>query len=151
MDNLRLSMAAGLSDTKVLRYRCNAVSLSRASDNARTILEAVQAKQEQTRKIPRPSVAAAPSTKTRLPSTVAASNPQRSAPLSSNTEVAESLMDIESMKRDARIMMAAFSKSGGHASTAIPAMPDIDAAIDAAARAAVAHAPVTPSRRIATG
>lgn len=32
MDNLRLSMAPDLSDTKVLRYRCNAVTLSRSSD-----------------------------------------------------------------------------------------------------------------------
>ena len=49
LDNLRLSMTTGMSDTKVLRYRCNAVTLSRASDQARTILEAVQAKPEQIR------------------------------------------------------------------------------------------------------
>ena len=49
MDNLRLSMAPDLSATKVLRYRCNAATLSRSSDQALKILEAVQARQEQSR------------------------------------------------------------------------------------------------------
>src|SRR5580698_7394182 len=45
LDNLRLSMAPGLSDTKILRYRSNAVTLTRASDQARKMLETAQAKQ----------------------------------------------------------------------------------------------------------
>ncbi len=32
-------------------------------------------------------------------------------------------MDIDAMKRDARLMMAAFSKHGAQASTAIAAIP----------------------------
>src|SRR3954454_17071271 len=43
MDNLLLSMKPGLSDSLVLRYRCNAVTLSRSADQARTMLEALQA------------------------------------------------------------------------------------------------------------
>ena len=42
-DNLRLSMKPDLSDTKVLRYRSNAVALSRASEQCRKMLEALQA------------------------------------------------------------------------------------------------------------
>jgi hypothetical protein len=57
MDNLRLSMTNGMSDTKALRYRCNAVTLGRASDRARTLLEASQAKRGSAGKIPRPTVA----------------------------------------------------------------------------------------------
>jgi hypothetical protein len=34
MDNLRLSMASDLSATKILRYRSNAVTLCRSSDQA---------------------------------------------------------------------------------------------------------------------
>jgi hypothetical protein len=52
LDNLRLSMAPDLSATKVLRYRCNAVTLSRSSDQALKILEAVQARKEQSQKSP---------------------------------------------------------------------------------------------------
>jgi len=63
MDNLRLSMTNGMSDTKVLRYRCNAVTLGRASDRARTLLEASQAKRGSAEKIPRPTVADAPLTR----------------------------------------------------------------------------------------
>jgi hypothetical protein len=141
MDNLRLSMAPDLSDTKVLRYRCNAVTLSRSSDQALKILEAVQARQEQSRKIPRPSVAAAPP-----PPARAATSPIPSplTAVSSNAGLTNGgvsefpAIDIETMKRDARIMMAAFSKSDTH-STTIPAMLD-PAASAAAARAAIAAA-----------
>ncbi len=54
LDNLRLSMVPNLSDTKVLRYRCNAVTLSRSSDQALKILEALQAKQAQLERSPGP-------------------------------------------------------------------------------------------------
>jgi hypothetical protein len=60
MDNLRLSMTPDLSVTKVLRYRSNAITLMRSSDQARKILDAVREKREPTHKIPRPSVAPAP-------------------------------------------------------------------------------------------
>ncbi|MDR3534314.1 MAG: hypothetical protein P4L90_27600 [Rhodopila sp.] len=134
MDNLRLSMAPGLSDTKVLRYRCNAVTLSRASDQARKMLEALQAGREVKREIPRPSVAAAPpAPKPAPPVNVPA------APRLPNGGVSEFPMDIETMKRDARVMMAVFSKNGAQGS-ASPMIPDPAAAVGAAARAAVGSA-----------
>ena len=76
MDNLRLSMAPDLSATKVLRYRCNAATLSRSSDQALKILEAVQARQEQSRKIPRPSVAAASPPPTRPATSTMSARPR---------------------------------------------------------------------------
>jgi hypothetical protein len=148
MDNLRLSMAPDLSATKVLRYRSNAVTLSRSSDQALKILEAAQARQEQSRKIPRPSVAAAPPLPMR-PAKTTMSAPPVPPPLSavsSNGGLTNGgvsrfpAIDIETMRRDARIMMAAFSKNDTHSSTAIPAMLDPAASAAAAARAAIASA-----------
>jgi hypothetical protein len=148
MDNLRLSMASDLSATKVLRYRCNAATLSRSSDQALKILEAVQARQEQSRKIPRPSVAAAPSPPPRA-ATLTMSAPSVPSPrtaISSNAGLTNGgvsefpAIDIETMKRDARIMMAAFSKNDTHGSTTIPPMLDPAASAMAAARAAIATA-----------
>jgi cell division septum initiation protein DivIVA len=135
MDNLRLSMAPGLSDTKVLRYRSNAVTLSRASDQARKILETVQAKQEQTRKIPRPAVVEAPA-----PQPVPA--PRPTARIAAPSVSSNFPLDIEAMKRDARIMMAAFSKQGA---AAMPAVLDPTTAIKAAAHVAVTNARRTPT------
>jgi hypothetical protein len=83
MDNLRLSMTPDLSATQVLRCRCNAVSLNRSSDQALKILEAVQAKREQSRKIPRPSVAAAPPPPVRPGTPIRPSSPPLTA-VSSN-------------------------------------------------------------------
>ena len=60
LDNLRLSMGADLPVTKVLRYRSNAVTLGRASDQARKALAAIRANPDQPLKTPRPSVAPAP-------------------------------------------------------------------------------------------
>ncbi|WP_428542126.1 hypothetical protein [Rhodopila sp.] len=77
LDNLRLSMGADLPVTRLLRYRGNAVSLSRASDQARKALAALRANPEQPHKTPRPSVAPAPSN----PSP---SNPGPSTPLPPN-------------------------------------------------------------------
>jgi hypothetical protein len=148
MDNLRLSMAPDLSATKILRYRSNAVTLSRSSDQALKILQAVQAQQEQSRKIPRPSVAAAPPPPVR-PATSTMSAPPVPSPLTAvssngaltNGGVSEfPAIDIETMKRDARIMMAAFSKNDTHSCTTIPAMLDPAASAAAAARAAIASA-----------
>jgi hypothetical protein len=123
MDNLRLSMDDDLSTTKLLRYRSNAVSLSRASEQARVILQAIQAKRETTAQIPRPAVAAAPA-----PSPPArTSDLPRATALSDRTSTVTATgapVDFEAMKRDARVMMAAFSKQGAQASTAIAAIPD---------------------------
>ena len=141
-------MAPDLSATKVLRYRCNAATLSRSSDQALKILEAVQARQEQSRKIPRPSVAAAPPPPTRPAISTMSARPVPSplTAVSSNGGLTNGgvsefpAMDIETMKRDARIMMAAFSKNDTHSSTTIPAMLDPAASAAAAARAAIAAA-----------
>lgn len=117
MDNLRLSMTQGLSDTKILRYRSNAVTLSRAADQSRKILEATKANPETTPKIPRPSIAPAPPVK-----------PQTTATPS---------IDIETMKRDARILMQAFSKNGPQPSASILTIPDPTTFARAAAAQAV--------------
>ena len=53
-------MTPDLSDTKVLRYRTNAVTLGRASDSACKMLETLQAGREVERDVPQPSIAAAP-------------------------------------------------------------------------------------------
>jgi len=117
MDNLRLSMTQGLSDTKILRYRSNAVTLSRAADQSRKILEATKANPETTHKIPRPSITPAPSPKSQ---TAPAQPP-----------------DIETMKRDARILMQAFSKNGPQGSASILTIPDPTTLAKAAAAQAV--------------
>ena len=134
LDNLRLSMGDGLSDTKVLRYRSNAVSLSRAAEQARKILQALQENRENTIKIPRPAVVAAPNPATPAPKP---DLPRLAAPVGPVTPGVPA-MDIEAMKRDARIMMAAFSKHGAQASTAIAAIPNAATFAKSAATAAIA-------------
>ncbi len=145
LDNLRLSMTPDLPDTKVLRYRSNAVTLSRASDQARKVLEAVQENRPQPCEIPRPTVAAAPAPKpsqpaeTPQPAPSPAATPRPAPP--AHAQIAEfPSMDIEAMKRDARIMMNAFSKSAAKTGSAIPIIPDPAAAIKAAAGAAMTTA-----------
>jgi hypothetical protein len=139
MDNLRLSMAPGLSDTKVLRYRANAVTLCRSSDTARKMLDALQAGQEVKRDVPRPSIATAPP----APRPVPPVNAPATAKLP-NAGASELPTDIDTMKRDARTMMAAFSRNGGQG-TVSPLTPDTATMVRAAARAAVAAATRTPA------
>jgi hypothetical protein len=130
MDNLRLSMNPGMSDTKILRYRSNAVALSRAGEQCRKILEAVQAGRkpaETPMAIPRPAIAAAP------PAAKAATpdhspNPPRARAIPTG---------IEAMKREARTMLAAFSNTSG-VSAAFPQTQDPAALIGAAVRDAIA-------------
>ena len=51
MDDLRLSMTdPEMSDTKKLRYRSNAVALSRSAEQCRKVLEAMQAKRQATKR-----------------------------------------------------------------------------------------------------
>jgi hypothetical protein len=128
MDNLRLSMNPEMSDTKVLRYRSNAVALSRASDQCRKILEAMQANRKPAQPpmtIPAPAVAAAPPpAETPQPPRATANKP---SVRSSTSRTATSLppLDIETMKRDARVMLAAFSNQGGPFAGPATAMPNI--------------------------
>jgi hypothetical protein len=128
MDNLRLSMIPGLADTKVLRYRSNAAILSRSSDTARKMLEALQAGRTVKRDVPRPSVApaSAPQPPTRLPA----------------GEITGMATDLETMKQDDRIMMAAFSRTGS-----APALTPAAMIRAAAAREAVQAACAGPPRR----
>jgi hypothetical protein len=135
MDNLRLSMEPGLPVTKVLRYRSNAVSLSRASEQARKILQAIQGKRETTHQTPRPAVAAAPTPPTPVPqrSVAPASPPNLPSPSTEATSV-----NIEAMKSNARQTLAAFSRNGAQSSTAIMAIPTPAAFAKSAAAAAVA-------------
>jgi hypothetical protein len=161
MDNLRLSMEDGLSATRVLRYRSNAVALSRASEQARLILQAIQANRESTAPIPRPAVAVAPTPAVGptpavapTPAVTAAPDPQPQAPKAEpprtapanaiNANPAPMGLDLspkglEAMKRDARIMMAAFLKQGAQASTAIGSIPDPTAFARSAPRFATAR------------
>jgi hypothetical protein len=143
MDNLRLSMADDMSDTKVLRYRSNAVALSRATEQARKILQVLQEQRENTQEVPRPTIAVAPAP-TKLPNqeppctTAATSAPVSRAPTSSQQE-------IETMKREARIMMGAFSKQGTGGSTAIQMNPSPALMANSAARAAITAAKRPPA------
>jgi hypothetical protein len=130
MDNLRLSMTEDMSDTKVLRYRSNAVALSRAAEQARQILRVLQENRENTQAIPRPTVAPAAPPRPQPSRTPAALTPAMPLPPLPK--------DIETMKREARIMMGAFSKQG--ASSAIEMIPDPAAMAISAARAAIAAA-----------
>jgi hypothetical protein len=134
MDNLRLSMNPGMSDTKILRYRSNAVALSRAGEQCRKILEAVQASRKPAETpiaIPRPAIAAAPPEVKAHPLQATPNhnpNPPRARPIPTG---------IEAMKREARTMLAAFSNTGG-ASAAFPQTQDPAALIGAAVRDAIA-------------
>jgi hypothetical protein len=121
MDNLRLSMTPGLSDAKVLRYRSNAATLSRASNQALKMLEASQANQQPTQPAPRPTVAAAPPPPK-------SQSPAPSRPVHAIPE--HPPQDIEAMKREARIMMMAFSKNGAPNNSAahMPAAMPVNAA-----------------------
>jgi len=63
MDDLRLSMSdPQMSDTKKLRYRSNAVALSRSAEQCRKVLEAMQAKRQATNQPPAPAFSELPQT-----------------------------------------------------------------------------------------
>ena len=66
-DSLRASMRAGLSDTKVLRYRGNAVALERAAEKTRAAL-AVMQQQRHEHQPPEPAAAPDPRPATADPS-----------------------------------------------------------------------------------
>jgi hypothetical protein len=111
LDNLRLSMTPGLSDTRVLRYRSNAVSLSRSSNQALRLLQAYQQGQKPASAVPRPSIAVAPTpSPPRSPVQPTALSPGSSA---------TPTPDIERLKQEARIMMRAFSQHGAQPPSAI--------------------------------
>ena len=150
MDNLRLSMDRDLSATNVLRYRSNAVALSRAGEQCRKILDAIQARRPHQKPIvmPSPSIATAPPPQVQAkpnpsaaralqdnqhpkPATVPGNPiaPPRTAAASRFPEVSEAAM------KDARMLLAMFANNSGAsalASSTFPHIPDPAASIGAA-------------------
>jgi hypothetical protein len=123
-------MTQGMSDAKVLRYRSNAVALSRAGEQCRKILEAMQGNRkpaETPMTIPRPAIAAAPPPIARAKPPI----PQRSASMPT---------DIDAMKRDARTLLGAFSNNGKPPAptVAFPKIQDPAALVGAAVKDAIA-------------
>jgi hypothetical protein len=170
MDNLRVSMTPEMSDTKVLRYRSNAVALSRAGEQCRKILEVIQTKRDTMQKpvaIPQPKIAPAPPPlKVSPPPKVAPAPPPRAVKETARTQPpvpraieapssgAPSLFpaDINVMKRDAREMLAAFSRNGISADqsyAAFPFIPETGVMIDTAVKEALAE--FTGHRQAARG
>jgi len=143
MDNLRLSMNSEMSDTKALRYRSNAVALSRAAEQCRKILEVVQANRKPAQppmSIPRPAVVAAPAAEAAQEKPRTPPPPPR-LPDPPSGGVPLFPTDLEAMKQGARVMLAAFSKDAGpsgHAAASFPDIPDTAAMIGAAVREAIA-------------
>jgi hypothetical protein len=156
MDNLRLSMRPGLSDTRILRYRTNAVTLSRAGEQCRKILDSIQARRaaQKPAAIPHPPIEAAPppepkpqSQPSRLQAPQPAPHPAK--PRHTAPNVTAFPPEIEAMRREARSILAAFSRPPGSVSpsmTTIPFIQDPDALVEAAVKEAMAAA-----RRPATG
>lgn len=146
MDNLRLSMNRDLSDTKVLRYRSNAVALSRAGEQCRKILEVMQDNRKPDVKavsLPAPVVADAPPPPALLPrprrgdENKQPSRVEASQPLTGGS--AKFPESTEAAKRDARLLLAMFARNGavsGQTATIFPHIPDPAAAVDKAVREA---------------
>jgi hypothetical protein len=138
LDNLRLSIAApDLSDTKVLRYRSTAVSLSRSAEQCRVILTKMQIEEPSARRASRPpseQQAAAPPT--HQPQPIAAVPQAPLPPMSSAS--------MEKAKTEARAMLAGLAKLGaacapGQGMTAIRIAPEPGAQITASVAAALAE------------
>jgi hypothetical protein len=136
MDNLRLSMSPEMSDTKVLRYRSNAVALSRAGEQCRKTLEVIQANRKpahQPMTIPAPAIAAVPPPAAKAQPSQPAANQTGAQPSAARAAAAPSRtgdvsllpQDIEAMKREAREMLAAFSNKRGQLAQPAAAFPYI--------------------------
>jgi hypothetical protein len=132
MDNLRLSARSGLSDSKILRYRSNAIALNRSAEQCRKTLEAMQAKRlqhDETATVPLPVRAAAPTP----------SQPHPLPELVSEVEGDPAFAtDIETMRRNTRAMLAdmqAWGKQQQHE----------------AAETSIAHITRLPSRSTPSG
>ena len=164
MDNLRLSMDPEMSISMVLRYRSNAVALSRAGEQCRKILEVLQGNRKPVQKsvsiqepnvpapkMPMPGIAAAPPapipTKAPVPTKAAAILDRPVAATLGGAALPADFMsgfplDIASMKRDARLLLAAFAKDAGAqpaAAADFPKMTGPGGIADAALRLALAE------------
>lgn len=124
LDNLRLSMTSPtLSDTKVLRYRSAAVSLSRSAEQCRVVLQQLQAEQLNTTPPTEAGRTATPSPQPPIPQMT--------------------IGQIEKAKGDARTLLAGLAKASQAVApeqglSALRIMPDEAAAITASVKAAIA-------------
>jgi hypothetical protein len=134
LDNLRLSMGgSALSDTKVLRYRSTAVSLSRAAEQCRVILTELQTDKPAPRIQPELQAAAPQKPQ---PQPTAAKSQAPLPPMSSAS--------MEKAKTEARAMLAGLAKLGascapGQGMTAIRIAAEPGAQITASVAAALAE------------
>jgi hypothetical protein len=135
MDNLRLSMQPEMSDAKILRYRSNAVALSRAGEQCRKILEVIQGKRKPPARplaVPRPAIEPGPEVRTEKPRTAPAAAKE---PAVAAGGVPLFPADLESMRQGARVMLGAFADGGPAA--AFPRVPDKAAQLNAAIQEAL--------------
>nr|WP_294508649.1 hypothetical protein [uncultured Rhodopila sp.] len=137
MENLRLSMQPEMSDAQVLRYRSNAVALSRAAEQCRTILEVMQGKRKPLDKpltVPRPAIAPAPEVRAEKTKPVTSKQP-----LVAVGGIPMVPADLESMRQDARMMLGAFANGGlsDQAAVPFPGLPDTAAMVTAAVKEAI--------------
>jgi hypothetical protein len=161
MDNLRLSMNPELSDTKVLRYRSNAVALSRAGEQCRKILTVMQANRNRPAQpaaptilaptLPAPVIAEAAPPAPKSQPTPAAAPPQSATdrrpavaqPLAATVSLLP--QDMETMRLQARAMLAAYIAKPSNPATMIPEIADPATLVSAAVRQALnAARPTTP-------
>ena len=132
LDNLRLSMAdPAMPDSKVLRYRSTAVSLSRSSEQCRATLKKMQADRPQ---------AKSPGYRISPPAPVI--QPKPLPPMTAAR--------IEKAKAEARDMLAGLARLGGacppgQGMTAIRLAPDPCAQVAAAVTAALRADPHAPT------
>jgi hypothetical protein len=127
LDNLRLSMGGpSVSDTKILRYRSAAVSLSRSAEQCRVVLRTVQSQPQATVHDEKPAIA-----------------PRPPAPVAKSPAPAPHLTpaQTETAKTEVRALLAELAKSGAarpKGLTALRVKPDQGALLSAAVTAAVA-------------
>jgi hypothetical protein len=139
LDNLCASMSSPtLSDTKVLRYRSAAVSLSRAAEQCRVVLQKLQTEP--------PVAIPAPRPRDEKP----AVTPQHQAAMPQAPAAQITAEQIEQAKSDARALLADLAKAGmrqapGQGLTAVQLLPDPGAEISMAVTAAIAAHRVFPA------
>jgi hypothetical protein len=137
MDDLHRSASdPTMSDTKILRYRSNAVALNRSAEHCRKTLDLLQASPVQTPR-PRPAPIAE----------AVIQPPKRAAePAATRTVSLKAPAEIETMKLDARAMIQSLHAQTGSHAAAQPFVPDPFAAAKVAAHAALTAAGITRPR-----
>ena len=130
LDNLHLSATTkDLPDTKILRYRSSAVSLSRSAEQCRTALNKMRAEQPPAKPTPQPQPV-----------------PQGEKPRAPLPPM--STAQMEKAKTDARAMLTGLARLGatcppGQGMTAIHMPPDMSTKIATAVTSALARAQTT--------